>query len=53
MFKVDLDAIAAVKGRDTTLIGEHPRCKIIGCKGRVFFLYTPAEGTPFRPLPDE
>lgn len=52
MFTVDLEAIAAVKGRDYSLIGQRPRCKVIGCKGAVKFLYSPGAGTPFRPFPD-
>lgn len=47
---VDLQAIAAVKGEEFSLIGIEPRCRIVGCKGRCFFLYSPGPSTPFRPL---
>lgn len=53
MFKVDLEAIAAVKGRHYSLIGGRAACKIVGCDGCVVFLYSPGKGTPFRPMPEE
>ena len=52
MFVVDLEAIACVKGRGFSLIGQHPRCKVVGCKGTVRFLYSPGAATPFRPFPE-
>ena len=37
-FKVDLGAVAAVKGRDYSLIGKHPVCRLLDCDGRCLFI---------------
>lgn len=50
MLRVDLDAIAAVKGRDYSLLGRTPPCKSVTCDGHCHFLYSDGAGTPFRPL---
>ena len=45
-FRVDLVALIMVRGPDYSLIDQHPRCRIIDCKGRCNFLVSAGKGTP-------
>ena len=45
-FDVDLRVTAVLYGIDASLIGKHPKCKILGCDGECIFLVSTAEGSP-------
>lgn len=45
-FRVDLVALIMVRGPDYSLIGQHPPCRIIDCKGRCSFLVSASKDTP-------
>ena len=45
-FRVDLVALIMVRGPDYSLIGQHPRCRIIDCDGRCNFLVSASKYTP-------
>jgi hypothetical protein len=47
---VDLAAIAALRGRDYSLVDRPGRCKIIDCRGRGWFFASPGQTTPSRLL---
>lgn len=49
-FVVDLDLVAAMRGRGFSLINKLGRCKVYGCGGETIFLWKSGGGTPFRPL---
>lgn len=48
--EVDLAPLAASLGLDSSLVDRHPPCRVTGCEGRVTFIASPREGTPFRAL---
>lgn len=50
MFKIDLDAIIHAKGRAYSLIDQRGPCRRYECDGRAFFMYSPGERVPWRPL---
>lgn len=50
LLEVDLNVMCTMRGRSFSLINAKARCKIVGCGGEVFFMASPGEGTPFRPL---
>ena len=50
MFKIDLDAIIYAKGRSYSLIDQRGPCRRYDCEGRAFFMYSPGERVPWRPL---
>lgn len=45
-FKVDLHAIARLRGRDYSLLGVHPPCRILNCEGRCGFMVSAGRATP-------
>jgi hypothetical protein len=52
-FRVDLDAIIHQRGRSYSLIDQRGQCRLFGCEGRAFFLFSTGEHTPWRPLATE
>lgn len=57
VFDVDLQAVAAVRGKDYCLLDLHPTCKRSRCRGQGSFVMAEALDQPFiklahRPLPD-
>ena len=49
-FKVDIGQLCTLYGRSYSLIGRLGSCRRVGCDGQCVFLFSPREGTPFRPL---
>lgn len=49
-FRIDLDAIIYAKGRSYSLIDQRGPCRRYDCEGRAFFMYSPGERVPWRPL---
>lgn len=49
-FKVDLAAIAAVKGRDYCLIDRRGACRLYDCSGTVMFSWSPGTNAPYRAM---
>jgi hypothetical protein len=47
--RVDLAPLIEALGEDESLWDRRPPCKQPGCTGRVIFMASPSEGTPFRP----
>tara|TARA_R110000796_G_scaffold14011_10_gene45350 strand:+ start:30688 stop:30966 length:279 start_codon:yes stop_codon:yes gene_type:complete len=45
-FKVNLPNIIATKGRDYSLLGRHPICRIYACQGKCHFLVSEGKNTP-------
>jgi hypothetical protein len=52
-FRVDLDAVIQAKGRSYSLIDQRGPCRLWGCDGRAFFMFSTGEHTPWRPLATE
>ena len=50
MFRVDLEAIIQLRGRSYSLIDQRGPCRKYQCEGKAFFMFSPGEGVPFRPL---
>ena len=50
VFKVDLEAIAALRGGDYSLIDRTATCRIYNCDGECFFMASASESTPLRPM---
>lgn len=53
MFRVSVPLLHRAYGPDYSLYNVRRRCPIYNCPGTVFFLASPSEGTPFRPLKDD
>lgn len=53
MFRVDLEAIIQLRSRSYSLIDQRGPCRQYQCKGKAFFMYSPGDGVPFRPLATE
>ena len=49
--EVDLIPLLMRRGAQATLLNWHPKCRVVGCEGRVVFSAKPGgdHGTPFRP----
>lgn len=52
-FRIDLDAIIYKRGRSYSLIDQRGPCRLYGCQGRAFFMFTTGENTPWLPLVTE
>lgn len=53
MFRVDLEAIIQLRSRSYSLINQRGPCRKYECEGKAFFMYSPGDGVPFRPLATE
>ena len=45
-FRVDLVALIMVRGPSYSLIGQHPKCRIVDCDGHCSFLVSASKNTP-------
>jgi len=50
MLDVNVHLLMAYHGEHFTLIDKIARCRVYDCDGETFFLASPSENTPFRPL---
>lgn len=49
-FKVNLDVLVLMQGRQYSLIDQTGICPLLSCDGKCFFLYQHGKHQPFRPL---
>lgn len=48
--KVDLEAIIQLRGSNYSLIDQKGPCRVWQCDGKAFFIWSPGQGVPLRPL---